>query len=139
MPLTWQGGECEAVHAAWPHPEDWNYILDVAAAARHFAHQHQPVCFIGHSHHPAMFVEGEDRALDLTSLESIRTGRKQVINVGSVGQPRDKDLRASYLIYRRDKQDVWWRKVDYDVQAAQSAIVTVGLPGRFAQRLTIGK
>lgn len=65
------------------------YVLEPAAAARHFAHQQQRVCFIGHFHRPAMFVEGEDRALDITSLEFIRPDRKQGINAGSVGQPRD--------------------------------------------------
>jgi predicted phosphodiesterase len=139
LPLTWQGSDCEAVHAALPNPEAWDYVLEPAAAARHFAHQQQRICFIGHSHRPAMFVEGEDRALDITSLESIRPDRKQVINVGSVGQPRDNDERACYLIYRRDRQDVWWRRVAYDVSAAQSAILAVGLPMKFAQRLAMGK
>jgi predicted phosphodiesterase len=139
LPLTWQGGDCEAVHAALPNPESWDYVLEPAAAARHFAHQQQRICFIGHSHRPAMFVEGEDRTLDITSLESIRPDRKQVINVGSAGQPRDKDERACYLIYRRDRQDVWWRRVAYDVSAAQSAILAAGLPMKFAQRLSHGK
>lgn len=139
LPLTWQGREIEAVHAALPNPESWDYVLEPAAAARHFAHQQQRVCFIGHSHRPAMFVDGEDRALDLTSLESIRPDRKQVINAGSVGQPRDKDPQACYLIYRRNKQDVWWRRVSYDVSAAQTAIIAAGLPMKFAQRLAMGK
>ena len=139
LPLTWQGGDCEAVHASLPHPENWDYVLEASAAAWHFRHQRQRVCFIGHSHRPAMFVEGEDRALDLTSIESIRPERKQVINVGSVGQPRDKDNRACYLIYRRDLQDVSWHRVAYDLSAAQSAILAAGLPMKFAQRLAMGK
>lgn len=139
LPLTWQGSDCEAVHASLHHPEEWGYVLDVSQAAAHFAHQGQRVCFIGHSHQPKMFVEGDDRALDITSLESIRPDRKQVINVGSVGQPRDKDERACYLIYRRDRQDVWWRRVAYDISTAQSAIVAAGLPAKFAQRLAMGK
>jgi predicted phosphodiesterase len=139
LPLTWQGGDCEAVHAALPHPEAWDYVLEPSAAARHFVHQRQRICFIGHSHLPAMFVERENRVLDITSLESIRPDRKQVINVGSVGQPRDKDERACYLIYRRDRHDVWWRRVSYDVSAAQNAIIAAGLPMKFAQRLAVGK
>jgi len=86
-----------------------------------------------------MFVEDADRALDITSLESIRPDRKQLINVGSVGQPRDKDERACYLIYRRDRQDVWWRRVAYDVSAAQTAIIAAALLIKFAQRLAMGK
>ena len=139
LPLTWQGRDCEAVHAALPDPEAWDYVLEPSAAARHFTHQQRRICFIGHSHQPKMFVEGEDRALDITSLESIRPDRKQVINVGSVGQPRDKDERACYLIYRRDRLDVWWRRVAYDVSAAQTAIIAAGLPMKFAHRLSYGK
>lgn len=139
LPLAWQGSDCEAVHASLPRPEEWGYVVDVSQAAQHFVHQRQRICFIGHSHQPKMFVEGEDRALDITSLESIRPGRKQVINVGSVGQPRDKEPKACYLIYRRERQDVWWRRVDYDVEAAQAAIVAAGLPAKFAQRLAVGR
>jgi diadenosine tetraphosphatase ApaH/serine/threonine PP2A family protein phosphatase len=139
LPLTWQGQDYEAVHASLHRPDEWGYVLEPAAATQHFAHQLKPLCFIGHSHQPKMLVEGEDRALDITSLESIRQDRKQIINVGSVGQPRDKDERACYLIYRRDRLDVWWRRVAYDVSAAQSAIVAAGLPMKFAQRLSHGK
>jgi diadenosine tetraphosphatase ApaH/serine/threonine PP2A family protein phosphatase len=85
-----------------------------------------------------MFVEGADKALDITSLESIRTGRKQVVNVGSVGQPRDKDERACYVVYRRNEADVWWRRMPYDIAAAQQAIVDAGLPVKYAHRLSLG-
>ncbi len=139
LPLTWLGQDYEAVHATLHRPEEWGYVLEPAAATLHFAHQQKPLCFIGHSHQPIMFVEGEDRAHDITCLESICPDRKQVINVGSVGQPRDKDERACYLIYRRERQDVWWRRVAYDVSAAQTAIITAGLPMKFAHRLSHGK
>ena len=105
LPLTWQGSDCEAVHAALPNPEAWDYVLEPSAAARHFAHQQRRICFIGHSHRPAMFVEGEDRALDITSLESIRPDRKQVINVGSVGDAPDE--RASLADEPKVAHAVW--------------------------------
>ncbi|MFC5455981.1 metallophosphoesterase family protein [Prosthecobacter fluviatilis] len=139
LPMTWQGRDCEAVHASLHQPEQWSYVLEPAAAARHFAHQSKPLCFIGHSHQPKMFVEGEDRALHITSLESVRANRKQVVNVGAVGQPRDKDERACYVVYRRAEQDVWWRRIPYDIAAAQKAILDAGLPGKYAHRLAVGK
>lgn len=139
LPFTWQGHGAEAVHASLPHPEAWEYVLEASAAARHFSRQQQQICFIGHSHQPKMFVERDQLALDITNIESIRSDRKQVINVGSVGQPRDKDERACYLIYRRDRQDVWWRRVPYDIEKAQEAIISAGLPIKFAQRLAMGK
>ena len=139
LPLTWQDKDYEVVHASLHRPEEWGYVLEPSAAALHFAHQLKPLCFIGHSHQPKMFVEGEDRALDTTSLESVRKGSKQVINVGSVGQPRDKDERACYVVYRRAEQDVWWRRIPYDIASAQKAIIGAGLPGKYAGRLFFGQ
>lgn len=139
LPLTLLGRDYEAVHASLHQPDQWGYVLEPAAAAQHFAHQSKPLCFIGHSHQPKMFVEGEDRALDITSLESVRANRKQVVNVGAVGQPRDKDERACYVVYRRAEQDVWWRRIPYDITAAQQAILVAGLPGKYAHRLSLGK
>ena len=139
LPLTWQAEDYEVVHASLHQPEKWGYVLEPASAALHFVHQQKELCFIGHSHQPKMFVEGADKALDITSLESIRTGRKQVVNVGSVGQPRDKDERACYVVYRRNEADVWWRRMPYDIAAAQQAIVDAGLPVKYAHRLSLGK
>lgn len=139
LPLTWQGKDYEVVHASLHQPGQWGYVLEPAAAAQHFAHQLKPLCFIGHSHQPKMFVEGEDRALDITSLESVRSNRKQVVNVGSVGQPRDKDERACYVVYRRAEQDVWWRRIPYDIASAQETIIAAGLPCKYAHRLFFGQ
>ena len=85
-------------------------------------------CCVGHSHQPKMFVEGEDWVLDITSLESVRKSSKQVVNVGSVGQPRDKDERACYVVYRRAEQDVWWRRIPYDIPLAQKRVVCFANP-----------
>ncbi len=139
LPMTWLAEDYEVVHASLPHPEQWGYIFDGRDAAHHFSFQQKNLCFIGHSHQPKMFVEGEDKALDISSLESLREGKKQVINVGSVGQPRDRDERACYVVYRRAEADLWWRRLDYDIEAAQRAIIEAGLPGKYAQRLTFGK
>ena len=77
--------------------------------------------------------------MDITSLESLRPNRKQVVNVGAVGQPRDKDERACYVVYRRAEQDACWRRIPYDIAAAQQAILVAGLPGKYAHRLALGK
>jgi diadenosine tetraphosphatase ApaH/serine/threonine PP2A family protein phosphatase len=84
-------------------------------------------------------VEGEDDERNITIQESLDKTRKQVINVGSVGQPRDEDERACYLLYRPGQQDVTWRRVPYDISAAQRAIEDAGLPIKFADRLRHGR
>jgi len=129
----------EAVHATLHCPEEWDYVQSILDAGKNFEHQKRDLCFIGHTHRPAFYVEGEDRTRDVTSIESVTAGRKQLINVGSVGQPRDREERACYLVYRPERKDVCWRRVDYDIEAAQSAILAAGLPPRFAYRLSHGK
>lgn len=52
---------------------------------------------------------------------------------------RDKDERACYAVYRREHRDIWWRRVPYDVEGAQKAIIEAGLPPYFAQRLAPGR
>ncbi len=139
LPLTLESHAFQAAHATLHHPQDWGYVLTAAHAALHFPHQRHSLCFIGHTHRPAFWVEGEDTSRDITSLESINSTRKQLINVGSVGQPRDGDESACYLLYRPDHSDVWWRRVPYDIPAAQRAIEDAGLPIKFADRLSFGK
>jgi diadenosine tetraphosphatase ApaH/serine/threonine PP2A family protein phosphatase len=77
--------------------------------------------------------------VDITSIETLKPSRKCLVNVGAVGQPRDRDERACYAIYRRDTQDILWRRVPYDVAGAQQAIIQAGLPAYFAQRLELGR
>jgi diadenosine tetraphosphatase ApaH/serine/threonine PP2A family protein phosphatase len=139
LPLSLQGVGYEAVHAALHQAEDWPYVLMVDMAALHFHHQTQPLCFIGHTHRPAFWVDGEALGVDITSLESLRPNNKCLVNVGAVGQPRDRDERACYAIYRREERDILWRRVPYDIAGAQQVIIDAGMPAYFAQRLALGR
>ncbi len=139
LPYTLDGTDWEAVHATLHHPQEWDYILTPELAAMHFQHQIRPVCFIGHTHRPLLWIEGGDRPLAGTGTEPLSPTRRCVVNVGSVGQPRDRDPHACYAIYRRAEQQVTWRRVTYDIAAAQQAITDAGLPSAFANRLELGK
>lgn len=139
LPLRMQAEDYEAVHATLHHPAEWDYVLIAEAAALSFPHQSRPLCFIGHTHRPAFWVEGEAFGVDITSIESLRPNRKCLVNVGAVGQPRDHDERACYAIYRRDTQAILWRRVPYDIAGAQHVIIQAGLPAYFAQRLELGR
>lgn len=103
------------------------------AAARH------RLTFYGHTHHPGWFVEGEAfrRAAENDAVLRLEPGRRYLINVGSVGQPRDGDPRSSYALY--DGQTVRWRRVAYDHQAAGRRILEAGLPSSLAERLLVGR
>ena len=139
LQLTLKGSDYEAAHSSLYRPSDWPYVLMPDMAAQNFLHQVSPLCFIGHTHRPAFWLKGESLAIDITSIESLRPGRKCLVNVGSVGQPRDRDERSCYAIYRRDTQDILWRRLSYDIIGAQKAIIDAVLPAFFAQRLHLGK
>jgi diadenosine tetraphosphatase ApaH/serine/threonine PP2A family protein phosphatase len=139
LPLVFEQPGFQAVHAMLPAPENWNYVLNASDADLHFVFQTRPVCFIGHTHLPAFWLEDEDGSLDTEITQKVFPERKQLVNVGSVGQPRDGDHRACYLIYDEAAGEVRWRRVSYDIASAQNAIEDAGLPLFFAERLAMGK
>jgi hypothetical protein len=86
-----------------------------------------------------MWVPGLDYPIGGSAIEALRPGLPNLVNVGSVGQPRDRDQRACYALYRRKERDIWWRRVSYDIPAAQQAIIDAGLPAKNAGRLELGR
>ena len=90
----------------------------------------RPTCFIA--------VSARAPAIDAQDFK-LPIGRKYFINVGSVGQPRDGDPRAAYVLYSPKERTVRFRRLDYDIAAAQAKIRAAGLPERLAQRLALGQ
>lgn len=127
------------VHATLDTPESWGYIFDKLEAEVSFSYQMSPVCFFGHSHVPLAFEKAGIIRGGLYHQLVIAPGRKYLINVGSVGQPRDSDPRAAYAIYDLASHTVELRRVPYDVAAAQKLIREAGLPERAAARLAVGR
>ncbi len=128
------------VHASLNEPEKWKYVMDILDASRSFRILKTKLLFIGHSHAPAMFEEKDKEcrrffAKDIDIAEDCR----YIINIGSVGQPRDDDPRACFAIYDTDTRRVEMRRVDYDVQAASQKILKAGLPEILAYRIKEGK
>jgi predicted phosphodiesterase len=127
------------VHATLDTPHKWGYIFNQLEAAGSFSYQPTRLCFIGHTHHPRAFVrDGMVRNAQLDVLK-IESGKKYLVNVGSVGQPRDGNWRAAYCIYDSANEEVELRRVEYDLEGAQQSILKAGLPERLAERLAAGK
>lgn len=139
LPLTVEGDDYEAVHASLWQPETWRYLITADEARLHFKLQRQPVCFVGHSHQPRLWVEGEEDRSETLGIEDVRPGRKHIVNVGSVGQPRDREPDACYVIYSRPRREFRFQRVSYDIASAQKAIIAAGLPASYASRLEIGR
>jgi diadenosine tetraphosphatase ApaH/serine/threonine PP2A family protein phosphatase len=127
------------VHSTLDMPEKWGYVFDTLEADANFNYQTTAICFHGHTHVPTIFEKVGRVSRNDTKKLKIALGRKYFVNVGSVGQPRDGDPRASYAIYDMEKKEVEFRRVEYDVKATQEKIRKVGLPERLAKRLEIGK
>ncbi len=127
------------VHATLDTPHKWGYVFNQLDAAASFSYQHTAVCFIGHTHTPRAYVrDGTVRTVPLDIL-TLEQGKKYLINVGSVGQPRDGDSRAAYCIYDTNTNEIELRRIDYDVEGAQNAIIEAGLPAKLADRLDVGR
>jgi diadenosine tetraphosphatase ApaH/serine/threonine PP2A family protein phosphatase len=118
-------------------PED---VYDRAKMKAIFDLVDRPICFIGHSHLPGVYLENP-RFLpqeDLASGFSLPEGKRALINVGSVGQPRDGDPRACYVTHERGI--VRFHRVSYDIDKTFEKIVATGkLPLFLATRLKEGK
>jgi len=140
LPLTAEIDDATLVHASPRQPDEWDYLVteeDGLAAFGAFATR---LCFVGHSHVPAMWSFGssgpdyERGDVDVT----LDAGRRYIVNVGSVGQPRDRDPRAAYALWDVDARRIQVRRVPYDVAAARAKIEAAGLPRFLSDRLAAG-
>jgi diadenosine tetraphosphatase ApaH/serine/threonine PP2A family protein phosphatase len=128
------------VHATLDLPEKWAYVFDKLAAAASFNYQHTPVCFNGHTHVPIAFVRGPSGIQGgLYSKIKIEVGRKYFINVGSIGQPRDRNTKAAYATFDLLNNVIELHRVDYDFHKTQEKIRQAGLPIVLADRLEQGR
>lgn len=128
-------------HGSPRHPV-WEYLLDTRTATQNFSHFETPYCFVGHSHLPVIYHlrDGNDSAnlLIPETQQSLDLTPRAILNPGSVGQPRDRDPRASYAVFDTDEL-VWeQRRVKYDVVSVQERMETAELPERHIRRLAAG-
>jgi predicted phosphodiesterase len=127
------------VHATLDAPERWQYVFDKLAAAASFPYQQTQMCFFGHTHVPVAFMRDTVVRGGTYSKFKVDPAKKYFINVGAVGQPRDNNPKAAYVIYDMDAQTIELRRLDYDIAAAQKKIRDAGLPERLAERLAFGR
>ncbi len=127
------------VHSTLDTPDAWGYVFDKLEAEANFNYQTTTLCFYGHTHVPLAFEKSDTIRFGLYSKIKVTLGKKYLINVGSVGQPRDGDPRAAYVIYDMRNNIVELRRIPYDIQKTQRKILDAGLPGRVAARLAVGR
>ena len=147
LPITLQVDGVTLVHSSLDHPSDWNYVFSMRDVGSSLAYQETPVCFHGHTHFPRVFCSAEPQVEDLVpQVEELVPGHLKLdykaryfINAGSVGQPKDGDPRACYVIHDLWQGTVTFRRVAYDVASAQRKVIDSGLPSLFAEWLADGR
>ncbi len=140
LPFTQTIKGITLVHATMDRPQNFGYVFDNLQAAASFTNQKTPVCFHGHTHCPMIYEHSlvGDYRIDPQTFKC-QMGRKYFVNVGSVGQPRDGDPRAAYVIYDNVSKIIEFRRLNYDISSAQARIREAGLPERLAERLAFGQ
>jgi len=118
------------VHATLDGPQRWGYVFDRLAAAASFTYQNTNVCFFGHTHVPVAFIRDSVVRGGTYSKFKVEPGRKYFVNVGAVGQPRDGNPKAGYVVYDLDEGTIELRRLDYDIPGVQAKIIKAGLPPR---------
>lgn len=153
------------VHATLDSPDSWGYVFDEHHAVDNFSYQFTQLCFCGHSHVPVAFAKKPLSAMNENSIETmnewaprynsfdiengcfleaemfpveVKPGYKYLFNIGSIGQPRNHDPRASFAIYDNAARTVTRYCVPYDYTVTQRKILEAGLPERLAVRLATG-
>ncbi len=127
------------VHGSLNFPEMFDYIQTSYEARLSLEILETPVCFFGHSHVPVAFFEGETVTFSMDEEIPVDKNRKVLVNVGSVGQPRDGNPFACCAVYDDAVGKVWIHRIEYDIDTAVNKIIHAGLPEVLGERLRYGK
>ena len=100
------------VHATLDGPQRWGYVFDKLAAAASFTYQNTSVCFFGHTHVPVAFMKDSMVRGGTYSKFKLEPGKKYFVNVGAVGQPRDNNPKAAYVVYDTNEGTIELRRLD---------------------------
>ncbi len=126
-------------HGSPRHPV-WEYLMDPQTAALNFDYFSTPYCFVGHTHLPVVYTREEKKLVVYkpTPNKKITLSPRTIINPGSVGQPRDHDPRAAYVIYNPEENTWDYHRLTYDIPAVQTRMADAQLPERHIVRLQAG-
>ncbi len=142
LPVTFVIGEYTLVHAS-PREPIWEYILEPTVATLNFPHFETPYCFVGHTHQPVIYTmpdaasSAQSKAPRYFEAHQLN-GQRQIINPGSIGQPRDQNPKAAYGILDISSGIFEHRRIPYDIRSVQRRMQAHNLPERLITRLEHG-
>lgn len=136
MPLVVELDGITMVHGSLNRPEFFDYITTGTDAQLSLDLLKTPICFYGHTHIPmCIYWENGLFHTDRGSVYHLKNAEKALVNVGSIGQSRDWDVRACFAIYDSEEKIVQIKRVKYDINSAVEKIYKAGLPSSNALRL----
>jgi len=144
LSLTYSENNFLFVHGSPLFPMEYNYVLTKEDAKLNFSGCNEKICFIGHSHRPILWELKENKVSHVSKNKLDENSRlygqaRYIINVGSIGQPRDGDPRASFGFYNSEKMIYENIRVEYNIDYAARKIIDAGLPKELAERLFHGR
>jgi len=125
-------------HSSPNDPKEWKYIFNWYDALDDFNSCDEKVCFVGHSHVAGIFEEAET-ILHGEGPVQLDPEKQYIVNVGSIGQPRDGDPRSSFAILDTTTSILEIIRVEYDVKLARDKIIETGMPEYLGNRLLQGR
>lgn len=142
LPLTLELEHCHVAHGTLHRPELFDYVLSTTDADPSLDIMTKPICFVGHSHVPIALLrlQGDESrtAYTLDADIDLSESAHCLLNVGSVGQPRDENPLTGYAVYDSEEKRAWLRRCSYDIEREAARIRAAGLPDVLAERLKIG-
>lgn len=138
LPLVLHNKLFTLVHGTLHFPLNFSYMINNDMAIQTFKLLKTNLCFVGHTHIPFSFLLKDNKLYYNYNNEiDLNQWDKAIINTGSVGQPRDKDPRSSYILYDSKINKIFYKRVEYDVNSAKNKIYNANLPSFNADRLSI--
>jgi diadenosine tetraphosphatase ApaH/serine/threonine PP2A family protein phosphatase len=128
------------VHSSPFEPEKWHYVSTKKSAEKNFNYFDQAICFLGHSHLPGIFEKNKNNKVNSydTTKKELDPESRYIINVGSLGQPRDGNPDPVFVFYDSVSHIVNFFRFSYDLFSTQQKIIACGLPHTLADRLING-
>jgi diadenosine tetraphosphatase ApaH/serine/threonine PP2A family protein phosphatase len=139
LPLLVTEGPVTLAHGTIHDPDLFDYLQTPYDAHLSFARLPTPYGVVGHSHIPVTFLSGTTIRYAVGPEVDLATSAQALVNVGSVGQPRDEDPRAAYGILDTETRSLRLERVPYDVEASIARIKAARLPDVLGERLRIGR
>ena len=133
--------DCITLAHGSPRNPIWEYVMNARTAKENFSAFDTQVCLIGHSHIPVIFIDDHSKHPGIllpSSGDMWRSEKRFLLNPGSVGQPRDRNPLASYVIWDDEEEIYSYHRVAYDFRPVQERILSLGIPSRHAYRLAEG-